>query len=124
MAATQSLGYSYLFTDEVDEAERLLNGVLPIIERVGGHEVLARHWLGMSWRPGLRAEAERLFELAERTVSTAREVGEPVTEAFAHMWMGQLETLQGPPEAALARLRESEARAWRAGQLWLSPLPR
>jgi predicted ATPase/class 3 adenylate cyclase len=113
--ATQILGYSHLLCEEIAEAERLLNDALPIIERNGYGEQAAWHWLGMSYGHFFRGEFDRCFELAERAVATAAEVGEPVTAAFAHALMGQLEIAQGRPEAALARMQESEARVLASG---------
>ena len=113
--ATQILGFTHLIRDELAECERLLNGVLPIIERNGYGEQAAWHSFGLSYGALVRVETERFHELAERTLATAREIGEPVTAAFAHCYLALLETAQGHPDAALARLRESEARVLAGG---------
>jgi DNA-binding CsgD family transcriptional regulator/tetratricopeptide (TPR) repeat protein len=113
--ASQILAYSHLVCDEVAEGERLLDEALPSIERYGFGEQGAWYWLGMAYGPLVRGEAERFFELTERAISTAGEVGEPVTAAFAHAWTGQFEIAQGRPEAALARLKGSEAHVLASG---------
>jgi DNA-binding CsgD family transcriptional regulator/tetratricopeptide (TPR) repeat protein len=113
--ASQILAYSHIMCDEYIEAARLLNSVLPIIERMGYGEFAAWHWVGVSTGHFFRGEFERFLELAELTVATAGAVGEPVTAAFAHAFMGQLETAQGRPEVALPRLQESQARVLASG---------
>ena len=112
--ASATLAYSRLFTDEIDEAERLFRGALPLSERIGA-ESLMWYWLGLAWGPTFRAQRAPCFEFGERAVSAARAVGDPVPEALAHHFMAALDTAQGRPEAALARLQECEGRVLASG---------
>ncbi|MGH2689930.1 MAG: helix-turn-helix transcriptional regulator, partial [Actinomycetota bacterium] len=113
--ATQILAYAHLFTDELREAERLLRGVLPVIERMRYGEFLAWHWWGMSWRPLWAGELELFVELSERALAAARGVGEPVTEGMAHSFLALAELAQGHAEEALARLEASVERVVATG---------
>lgn len=113
--ATATLGYTYALCGEFAEGERLFNRALSITERTGNLENFAWCWNGLSLEPLYRAQLERLFELAERTVTTARELGDPVTEGLAHASMATAEIAQGHPQAALARLEESSERVLASG---------
>jgi predicted ATPase len=113
--AIGDLGYAHLLCDEFADGERLLNESLPIVERSGNHEGLAWHWVGLSLRPAFSADLERVLEVAHRAIDAAREVGEPVTEGFAHALIAMLESAQGRPEAALRRLEESKQRVIDSG---------
>jgi predicted ATPase/DNA-binding CsgD family transcriptional regulator len=118
--AVSALAYSYLFTDEIDQGERLFRDGLPVSEQFGA-ESLMWYWLGLAWGPTFRAQPGPCFEFGERAVAAAREVGDPVPEALAHHFMAALETAQGRPEAALARLQESEARVIASGAAMALP---
>ncbi|HEX8647377.1 MAG TPA: LuxR C-terminal-related transcriptional regulator [Thermoleophilaceae bacterium] len=114
-AVTNTLGWSYLVTDEYDEAEQLFEESFPIIERLGYLEFSAWHWIGMSYRQLVAADGERLFDLAERAEVAARKVGEPVTEGVACAFTARLELAQGRTEDAVGRLEASRERVVATG---------
>jgi predicted ATPase/DNA-binding CsgD family transcriptional regulator len=108
MDALLNLSWSHgVICDEHDDAEQWRREVLPLAERLGYREAVAWYWLHASWRPLMRVEAERFWELAERGLAASRDVGEPLTGATAHIFMGMLEVAQGHSEAAVARLEAS-----------------
>jgi predicted ATPase/DNA-binding CsgD family transcriptional regulator len=115
--------YSYVVTDEFERAERLLESGLPIGERIGA-EALMYYWVGFEWCAQSRADVARAFEFGEQAVAAARRIGVPISEALAHLFMGWLETAQDRPEAALERLRASEARLIAVGAGWATPQTR
>ena len=120
--ATATLGYTYALCGEFAEGERLFNRALSITERTGNLENFAWCWNGLSLEALYRAHVERLFELAERTVTAARELGDPVTEGLAHASMATAEIAQGHPQAALARVEESRERVLASGAGMAVPL--
>jgi DNA-binding CsgD family transcriptional regulator len=113
--ATQVLAFAHLFTDELDEAERLLTHVRPLIEQLGYREFLGWHWWGMSWRHFWSADAEAFMDGSRRALAAAREVGEPVTEGLAEAFIAWLELAQGRAGEARARLEASRERVVVAG---------
>jgi predicted ATPase/class 3 adenylate cyclase/DNA-binding CsgD family transcriptional regulator len=113
--ATQILAFAHLFTDEFDEAERLLGEALPLIERMGYQEFLAWHWWGMSWRPLWAGDVGTFLEGSRRALAAAREVGEPVTEGLAESFIALLELAQGHAGEARARMEASRERVVAAG---------
>jgi predicted ATPase/DNA-binding CsgD family transcriptional regulator len=115
--------YSYVVTDEFQEAERLLESGLPIAERIGA-EALMYYWVGYEWCAQSQADAARTFEYGEQAVAAARKIGVPISEALAHLFMGWLETAQDRADAALERLRASEARLIAVGAGWATPQTR
>jgi predicted ATPase/DNA-binding CsgD family transcriptional regulator len=115
--------YSYVVTDEFEEAERLLQSGLPIGERIGA-EALMYYWVGFEWCAQSQADVARTFEFGEQAVAAARKIGVPISEALAHLFMGWLETAQDRPEAALTRLRASEAHLIAVGAGWATPQTR
>lgn len=115
--------YSYVVTDEFEEAERLLESGLPIAERIGA-EALMYYWVGYEWCAQSQADAARTFEYGQQAVAAARKIGVPISEALAHLFMGWLETAQDRPQDALDRLRASEARLIAVGAGWATPQTR
>ena len=70
--------YSYVVTDEFEEAERLLDSGLPIAERIGA-EALMYYWVGYEWcaqsrrtPPGRSSTASRPSPLLARSASQSR----------------------------------------------------
>jgi len=112
--AIATLGFSYLFTDEIDEALRWFRDGVAFGERVGA-ESLMWYWIGFTWASEARAESGSCFEMGERAVSAAREASDPVGESLAQWFMAMLEVAQGRPKDALERLRQSEARLVASG---------
>jgi predicted ATPase/class 3 adenylate cyclase/DNA-binding CsgD family transcriptional regulator len=113
--ATQILAFTYIIESRRDEALAVDEEVLPLFERMGYREFLAWHWF-------LAATGE--FESAnwpaceahyEQAIAAAREVGEPVTEGFAQMYLAYADLLRGRLEQALERLAVANERAVRAG---------
>ena len=121
--ATSSLAYSYLFTDDVHQAERLFIGALPLAELIGP-ESLSWYYCGLTWSAAVQVEAERCFEFGQKAVAAAVEIGDPVTEAVANWFMAAVECAQGRHQDALARLERSEARARACGAGWVLPQTR
>jgi predicted ATPase/DNA-binding CsgD family transcriptional regulator len=114
VSAATRLAWSYVQTGEYAEAESVVNDAQPAMERIG---VTDRMWapLPLAFCALVRAEYDRCVELCEHAVLAAREFGDPLNEAFAHVIAARVETFQGRPEAALSRIVESEARAVAAG---------
>ena len=110
VAATHALAWSYLVTDDYDEADRLFAAALPGAEALGYGEGLAWIYAGMSYRHMTGANAARLTELAGQAIRIARSVGEPVTEGVAHWHLARLELAQGRVDDALARITASRDR--------------
>jgi predicted ATPase/DNA-binding CsgD family transcriptional regulator len=111
--ATQVLAYTHLLYDDYEEGERLLAEIRPLIEEVGYS--LANDWFGSSMSALARAEEERFFECAERAVSAAREIGEPIVEAWAQATIAHYELAVGRTESALGRLEASRERLRMSG---------
>jgi predicted ATPase/DNA-binding CsgD family transcriptional regulator len=109
-ASTTGLGWSYLVTAEYEEAERVFAECLPFVERMGYKEFASWTLFGMSFRYGMAAEFDRFYDLAERAVDAAREVGEPASEGTAQGVMGGMELFQGRTERAVERLEASRRR--------------
>jgi DNA-binding CsgD family transcriptional regulator/tetratricopeptide (TPR) repeat protein len=114
VSAATRLAWSYVQTGEYAKAESVVNDAQPAMERIG---VTGRMWapLPLAFCALVRAEYDRCVELCEHAVLAAREFGDPLNEAFAHVIAARVETFQGQPEAALSRMVESEARAVAAG---------
>jgi predicted ATPase/class 3 adenylate cyclase/DNA-binding CsgD family transcriptional regulator len=114
MSATSRLAWSYAQTGDYVDAESVFDEARPAMERVG---VTGGAWapLPLAFCALVRAEYDRCVELNEQAVLAAREFGDPVNEAFAHVLIARVETFQGRNEAALARTFEAEARAAAAG---------
>jgi predicted ATPase/DNA-binding CsgD family transcriptional regulator len=110
VAATQVLAQSYQICDEYEEANRLFDEVLPLVEREGYRGLFAFRCLGMSVEALMRSDRDRLFEYAEQALVAAREVGEPVTEGIANVLMALFELAEGKVDAAAARLEQSRER--------------
>lgn len=109
MAAMRTLAWSYWLTDDYEAADGLFDQLQPLIERIGPEGVT---WtaVGLAWRAALRAEHKRCFAEGGRAVVAARELGDPITESFAHAVMARSESMQGRVEAAFQRASASEAR--------------
>ncbi|MFL5909635.1 MAG: LuxR C-terminal-related transcriptional regulator [Gaiellaceae bacterium] len=109
-ATTAGLGWSKIVLGELDEADRIFADCLPFVERMGYQEFVAWSLFGLGFRHGVEGRFEKFFELAERAVDAARDVGEPVTEGATQAVMGWFELCQGRIERALERLEASRAR--------------
>jgi predicted ATPase/DNA-binding CsgD family transcriptional regulator len=122
--ALNTLGRTYIVTDdELHEGERLFNEALSTMDRTG---LDAINWAasGLAWVAMFRAEHERCRELCERAATAARQLREPVTEAFAHsIWVLDA-THQGQAEAALERALANESRVTAAGAGFTYPIVR
>ncbi len=123
MAATRTLASSYLLTDDYAEAEQLFAQLEPLIERIGS-ECVTWTAFGLASVALLSADHERCFEQGARAVAAAREIGDPITESFAHVVMARSEMMQGRAEAALARASASEMRVIASGAGMGLPLTR
>ena len=115
VAILQTIGWGHLICAEYDEGERVLNEALPVIERRGYREPLPWHWLGMAYRHMAAANSERFFELAQRAIDAAQEIGDPMTEGFTHAHLALVELAQGRVDEALARLDASRERVVSSG---------
>jgi predicted ATPase/DNA-binding CsgD family transcriptional regulator len=123
MALLTALARSYLVTDDYDEAERVFGEAQAAIARVGVEGVT---WsaIGLAMCAMVRAEHERCFGLCQQALSAARELGDPVTEAYAHALMARIENMHGRASAALARTLESETRVIANGAAMALPWTR
>ncbi len=113
--ATQILAFTYAVESRRDEALAIGEQALPLIERMGYREFLAWHWV-------LAAQGE--FESAdwsacelhcEQATVAAREVGEPVSEGFAQLYLAYADLLRGRLAQALERLAAANEHAVRSG---------
>ncbi|HEY1830651.1 MAG TPA: LuxR C-terminal-related transcriptional regulator [Acidimicrobiales bacterium] len=122
--ALNTLGRTYIVTDDrLDEGERLFNEALGTADRTGLDAV---NWAasGLAWVAMFRAQHELCVELCERASSAARQLHEPVTEAFAHsIWVLDA-THQGNGEGALERALANEVRVTEAGAGFTFPIVR
>jgi predicted ATPase/DNA-binding CsgD family transcriptional regulator len=114
-ASTMNLAYTHIFRLEFDAADKELDELLPLSEKMGYLETQAWYWLGKAFRPWLAADSERVFELTERALNAAQTAGEPSSEALAQCFRAYLELAQGKPEAAIERLEPTQARMIAAG---------
>jgi predicted ATPase/DNA-binding CsgD family transcriptional regulator len=122
--AMNTLGRTYIVTDdELEEGERLFNEALGTADRTGLDAV---NWgaSGLAWVAMFRAEHELCVELCERAASAARQLHEPVTEAFAHSIWVLNATHRGNGEGALERALANEARVTAAGAGFTFPIVR
>lgn len=123
MSALTTLAWSYLMTEEFAEAELVFAEAAPAVERTG-LEGVAWSALGLGWCALGRSEHARALELFERAVAAARELGDPVTQGFAHVLMARLELMQGRAAVALERARASEAALMASGTFMVLPSTR
>jgi DNA-binding CsgD family transcriptional regulator len=114
MSAASSLAWSYAWTDDFSEVERVYAEAQRALERLG---IPSGAWapLALAYVAIVRADHDRCFELCQMALAAARELGDPVNESFAHAFMAWEETAQGRPDAALARTLENEARMAASG---------
>jgi DNA-binding CsgD family transcriptional regulator len=124
LLALNTLGRTYIVTDdELHEGARLFEQALGTEHRTGLDAV---NWAasGLAWVAMFRADHERCAALCEQAAAAARQLREPVTEAFAHsIWVLDA-TLQGRGEAALERALANEARATKSGAGFTFPIVR
>jgi predicted ATPase/class 3 adenylate cyclase/DNA-binding CsgD family transcriptional regulator len=113
--ATQILAFTYIIESQRDEALAVDEEVLPLFERMGYREFLAWHWVLAAMGEFESANWPACEAHYERAITAAREVGEPVTEGFAHMYLAYADLLRGRREQALERLSVANERAVRAG---------
>ncbi|HEY1653411.1 MAG TPA: LuxR C-terminal-related transcriptional regulator [Acidimicrobiales bacterium] len=124
LLALNTLGRTYIVTDdELAEGSRLFEQALDTEERTGLDAV---NWAasGLAWVAMFRADHERCAELCERAAAAARQLREPVTEAFAHAIWVLDNTMQGRGEAALERALANEARVTTMGAGFTYPIVR
>jgi predicted ATPase/DNA-binding CsgD family transcriptional regulator len=123
MRAAMLLAWSHLITDDYAVAERLFDETAPAIELTGPEGI---GWRSVLWgtRAMVRAEHGRCRELCEASLSAARELGEPLTEAMAHAVLARDELAQGRADAALDRALASEARVIATGAVMALALTR
>ena len=121
MYSKLNIGWSYILCGHPDVGEPQLEEALALIEQLNSYEGWAWYWLAKSLKHFWAANAEPFREYAERAISAAREVGEPVTEATADTLMARMEIAQGDAPAAVERLDASRARAIAAGAGWALP---
>jgi predicted ATPase/class 3 adenylate cyclase/DNA-binding NarL/FixJ family response regulator len=113
--ATQILAFTYIIESRRDEALAVDEEVLPLFERMGYREFLAWHWFLAATGEFESANWPACEAYYEQAIAAAREVGEPVTEGFAQMYLAYADLLRGRLEQALERLAVANERAVRAG---------
>jgi predicted ATPase len=113
-AATCGTGFTYVLGDDHDEAWRLFEECLSIVERRGDQEWASWTLLGMSLRY-IERDLRQFFALAERAASLAREVGQPGCEGGAQAAMARAEVTLGQPARALERIESCRQRVIAAG---------
>jgi predicted ATPase/class 3 adenylate cyclase/DNA-binding CsgD family transcriptional regulator len=113
--ATQILAYTYIIESRREEALAVHEDVLPLIERMGYREFLAWHWFLRAMGELESADWPACEAHCERAITAAREVGEPVSEGMAQMYLAYTDLLRGRPEQALQRLAAANERAVTAG---------
>jgi predicted ATPase/class 3 adenylate cyclase/DNA-binding CsgD family transcriptional regulator len=115
IASEINLACVHVIRAELDDAERLLDAVLPISERHGYLELQAWHWFFKSVRPWAAADVATASRYTTRSLKFARAAGEPTTEAFAQGVVAVLEVATGNAAAAEQRMRATYARALEVG---------
>jgi predicted ATPase/class 3 adenylate cyclase/DNA-binding CsgD family transcriptional regulator len=113
--ATQILAYTYIFESRREEALAVHEDVLPLIERMGYREFQAWHWFLAAMGELESADWPACEAHCERAITAAREVGEPVSEGMAQMYLAYADLLRGRGEQALQRLAAANERAVTAG---------
>ena len=113
--ATQILAFTYAIEGRQDEALAVAEGVLPLIERMGYREFLAWHWFLAAMGEFESANWPACEAHCERAITAAREVGEPVSEGHAQVYLAYTDLLHGRLEQALERLAAANERAVTAG---------
>lgn len=115
ICANLTLASAHTIRGEFDEAERLLDELLPLTESHGYLELQAWYWFFTSIRSWAAADIARVSEHSARALGFSRAAGEPTTEAFAQGVLANLELASGMPEAAEQRMRATYTRALEAG---------
>ena len=110
-----NMAWSHIVCGHLDDGEAALAQALPLIDQVNSHEARAWYWISKTMVPFWAADFDRARECAERALAAARQVGEPATEGIADALIGGIDTAQGDPAAAVARLEASRARMIAAG---------
>jgi predicted ATPase/class 3 adenylate cyclase/DNA-binding CsgD family transcriptional regulator len=113
--ATQILAFTYIIESRREEALAVQEDVLPLFERMGYREFLAWHWILTAMGEFESANWPACEAHFEQAIAAAREVGEPVTEGIAQMYLAYADLLRGRLEQALERLAVANERAVRAG---------
>ena len=113
--ATQILAFTYVVECRRDEALAVAEEVLTLIERMGYREFLAWHWYLAAVGNLESANWPECESNCERAIAAASEVGEPVSEGYAQMYLAYADLLRGRREQALQRLAVANERAVRAG---------
>jgi predicted ATPase/class 3 adenylate cyclase/DNA-binding CsgD family transcriptional regulator len=113
--ATQILAYTYIIESRREEALAVHEDVLPLIERMGYREFLAWHWFLAAMGELESADWPACEAHCEQAITAAREVGEPVSEGMAQMYLAYADLLRGRPGQALQRLAAANERAVTAG---------
>jgi predicted ATPase/class 3 adenylate cyclase/DNA-binding CsgD family transcriptional regulator len=113
--ATQIRAFTYVVESRRDEALAVAEEVLPLIERMGYREFLAWHWFLAAMGEFESANWPACEAHCERAIAAAREVGEPVSEGHAQVYLAYADLLRGRLEQALERLAAANERAVTAG---------
>ncbi len=101
VVAAQNLAYSHFFNEEYEPMRRLLDAVLPTIERIGLAERLAWHYVGHGlarWATGEHSKAREMFD---RGIAAGQVAGEPNVSTFGRAWLCQLDADAGRADQAL-----------------------
>jgi DNA-binding CsgD family transcriptional regulator len=115
MTSCLNLAFTHINRHEVDDAERQVDEILPLIKQHGYLEAQAWYWLGKFYRAWWAVDSVVLSDYPARALAFARAAGEPTTEALTHGILAHVEIARGQPEAALARMQATHARVMAAG---------
>ncbi|MDX6502968.1 MAG: hypothetical protein QOE29_93, partial [Gaiellaceae bacterium] len=113
--ATQIVGYTYVFQDDMDHGLAALDEAFPLIECLGHREFLAWHWFGHGYARWARGQLDAADELFARCVAVANEVDEPVTRGIGTAWRADILVRRGDPDGALALVGPALDRVVAAG---------
>jgi predicted ATPase/class 3 adenylate cyclase/DNA-binding CsgD family transcriptional regulator len=108
--STMNIAFAHFFQGRLNEGERILDEMVPLLEQRGYLELRAWLWLGRCWRTWARGDVTLLDERATRALEFAHAAGEPSTEALAHCFIAGLELARGNAEAAVDRLAPTRTR--------------
>jgi predicted ATPase/DNA-binding CsgD family transcriptional regulator/class 3 adenylate cyclase len=119
-ATSAAAGWSYMATDEYDEAEERFTECLRVVDGAS-NEFAAWALAGLSFRCMMETRFDRARELADQATAAARELGEPISESFAHMLIARTDLAQGRTERALERIVASREHVIATGADYVLP---
>ena len=113
--AAQSLAWTYHVQDRAEPCRALIDEVLPLVERHGYGEFLAKHHLLVSLEAFGAADWRAFDEHCGRGLEAAQAADEPLLEGSLAVFLGWSQILRGRTNEAAAHAPRARERAVRAG---------